>query len=60
MIGPSNKYYFNEFSFKQGLTHDKIEYINGCERSECHGLLVLCLVYLQEVVFENSTSDHET
>jgi hypothetical protein len=23
-------------------THDNIEYNNGCERSECHGLSVLC------------------
>jgi hypothetical protein len=42
------------------LTHDEIESINGCEILECHGLMVLCEVYLQEVVFENSPSDHET
>ena len=28
--------------------------INGCEHSECRGLPVLCLAYLQEVIFENS------
>ena len=38
----------------------KIEETNGCERLGCHGLPVLCEAYLQEVVFENSPSDHET
>jgi hypothetical protein len=42
VIGPSTKCYFIEFLFMLVLTHDKIEYINGCERSECHGLMVLC------------------
>ena len=42
------------------FTHVKIEQINGCEHSECHGFLVLCLTYLQEVVCEYNTSDHET
>jgi hypothetical protein len=33
----------------------------GCERSKCHGLLVvLCQAYLQEVIFEYNPSDHET
>ena len=32
------------------LAHDQIEYICGCEHLECHGLLVLCYAYLQEVV----------
>ena len=41
-------------------THDTLEYIGGCEHSECHGLLVLCQAYLQEVVNENNPSDHET
>ena len=27
---------------------------------KCHVLLDLCQAYLQEVVFENSPSDHET
>ena len=36
------------------LTHDTIEWTNSCEILECHDLLVLCLIYLQEVVFENS------
>ena len=44
----------------QVLIYVKIEQINGCECSECHGLLDLCRAYLQEVVFENSPSDHET
>ena len=60
VTGPSTKCYFNEFLFLQVLTHNKIKQINGCKCSECHGLLVLCKVYLQEVVFENSPSDHET
>ena len=34
------------------LVHDKIEQTNGCERSECHGLLVLCEAYLQVVVLK--------
>ena len=34
------------------LTHDKIEYINGCEHLECHGLPDLCQAYLQEVVLK--------
>ena len=42
------------------LTHDKMEQINGCECSECHGLPVLCWAYLQEVVLENNASGHET
>jgi hypothetical protein len=38
-----------------------IEYnINGCERSLSHGLPVLRQAYLQEVIFENNPSDHET
>jgi hypothetical protein len=52
--------YFSECPFMQVLTRDKIGQINGCERSECHGLLVLGQAYLQEVVFENNPSDHET
>ena len=43
------------------LTHGKTKSINGRERSECHGLpTALCEAYLQEVVFGNSPSDHET
>ena len=34
------------------LTHDKIEYTNGSEQSECHGLPLLCWAYLQEMDFE--------
>jgi hypothetical protein len=60
VTGPSTKCYLNEFLFMQVLTHDRIEPTNGCECSECHGLLVLCLAYLQEVVFENNPNDHET
>ena len=41
-IGLSIKCYFNKFLFMRALTHEKIEYINGYERSECHGLPVLC------------------
>ena len=37
---PSTKRYFNELLFTQVLTHDKTEYIHGCERSGCHGLPV--------------------
>jgi hypothetical protein len=59
VTGPSTKCYFNKFLFMQTLTHDTIEYINGCELSECHSLLVLCEAYLQEMVFENGPSDHE-
>ena len=32
---------FNGFLFIRVLTHDRIEWINGCERSECHGLPVV-------------------
>ena len=60
VTGPSTKCYFDEFIFMQILTHDKIELTNGSERSECHGLPVLCQAYLQEVVFEKTPSDHET
>ena len=61
VTGPSTKCHFNEFLFMRVLTHDKIEWINGCERLECHGFpVVLCQAYLQEVVFENSSSDHGT
>ena len=42
VIGPSTKCYFNEFLFMRVLTHDIIEWTNGSERSECHGLLGLC------------------
>ena len=42
------------------LRHDEIEYINGCEILECHGLVVLGYAYLKEVVFKNNPSDHET
>jgi hypothetical protein len=59
VTGPSTKCYFNEFLFKWVLTHDKLWWINGCEFYECHGLLILCWVYLWEVVFENNPSDHE-
>ena len=38
VIGPLTKCYFNEFLFMQVLTDDKIEYMSGCERLECHGL----------------------
>jgi hypothetical protein len=38
----STKCYFNECLFMQILTHDKREQINGCERSEYHGLPDLC------------------
>jgi hypothetical protein len=34
VTGPSTKCYFNEFLFMHVLTHDQIEYINACERSE--------------------------
>ena len=51
---------FNEFLFMGVVTHGIIEWFNGCERSECYGLPVdLCQAYLQEVVCENSPSDHE-
>jgi hypothetical protein len=35
----------------QVLTHDKIEQINSGGCLVCHNLLVLCLAYLQEVIF---------
>ena len=57
---PSTKCYLNECLFMWFLTHDKIDWINGCERLECHGLPVLRQACLQEVVVENSPSDHET
>ena len=41
VIGPSIKCYFNEVLFMRVLTHDKIEYTNGCESLEWHGLPVL-------------------
>jgi hypothetical protein len=43
VTGPSTKCYFNDFWFMRVLTHDKIKWINGCEHSECHGLLVFLL-----------------
>ena len=57
---PSTKCYLNEFLFMRVLNHVKIEYINACERSECHGLPVLCQAFLQELVLKNNPSDHET
>jgi hypothetical protein len=42
VTGPSTQCYFNEFLFMWVLTRNNIEQTNGCERSECHGLLVLC------------------
>ena len=42
VTAPSTKCYFSGFLSMWVLTHDKIEYTNGCERSECHGLPVLC------------------
>ena len=42
VTGPLTKCYFNEFLSMQVLTHDKVEYTNGCKRSECHGLMDLC------------------
>ena len=39
----STKCYFNEFLFLRVITHDEIEWIYGCERSECHGLPVFLL-----------------
>jgi hypothetical protein len=60
VTGPSTKCYFKEFLFMRVLMHDKLEQTNSCERSECHDfLMVLCLTYLQEVVFENNPSDYE-
>jgi hypothetical protein len=56
---PSTKCYFDECLFMRVLVHDKIKWINGCECLNCHGLRVLCEVYLQKVVFENNPSDHE-
>ena len=63
VTGPSTKCCFSEILFMRVLTCDKIEsnkQINGCERSECHALPVLCKTYLQVVVFENSPCDHGT
>ena len=60
VTGPSTKCYFRECLFMWVLTHDTIEYINGCECSESHSLLVWCQAYLQEAVIENSPSDRET
>ena len=42
VFGPSTKCYYNEILFMRVFAHDKIEYINGYEHSECHGLPVLC------------------
>ena len=39
VTGPSTRCYFNKLPFMRVLTHGKIEEINVCERSECHGLL---------------------
>jgi hypothetical protein len=50
VMGPSNAISMN-FYLCGFLTHDRIEETNGCERSEYHGLSVLCQAYLQEVVF---------
>ena len=59
-LGPQPNVIFNEFLFVWVLTHDAIEYIDGCECLECHGLLVLCWTYLPKVVSENRPSDHGT
>ena len=40
--------------------HDKYNKLTVVSISESHGLPVLCWDYLQEVVFENNPSDHET
>ena len=57
---PSTNQIFIKIIFMRVLAHDRIEQMNGCEHSECHGLPVLCKAYLQKVVFENKPSDHET
>jgi hypothetical protein len=36
--GPLTKCYINEFLLMRVLTHDKIEQINSCKHSKCHGL----------------------
>ena len=41
VTGPLTKCYFNERLFMRVLTHDNIQQINGCERSECHGLPIV-------------------
>ena len=60
VTGLSTKCYLNALLFVRVLTHDKMKWINSCERLDCHGLLVFCYACLQEVVFENNPSDHET
>ena len=42
VTGSTTKCYFNQYLFMCVLTHDTIKWIDGCERSECHGLPVLC------------------
>jgi hypothetical protein len=60
VTGSSTKCYFDDFLFTRAFRHNKIEWSNCCERSECHGLLVLCSAYLLGVVFEtNPSHDHE-
>ena len=39
---PKTKCYFNDILFIWVLTHGKLEYINGYDRSNCHDLTVLC------------------
>ena len=52
VIGPSIKCHFNEFLFMWVLINDKVESINDCACSECHGLPFLCWAYLQVVVLK--------
>jgi hypothetical protein len=40
VTGPSTECYFEEFLLMWVFTHDEIGWINGCERSECHGVMV--------------------
>ena len=46
------------FLMCRGLFHSFV--YNVWYGSKCHGLLVWCSAYLQQVVFENNPSEHET
>ena len=61
VIGPLSKCYFDEFLFMRVLHHDRpIKKGNGWERSDCHGLPILCWIYLQEMFSENDPMTMQT
>ena len=61
VIGPQPKASSMNLYLRGIHTHDRISFEStNCEILECHGLLVLCYAYLQEMVFIKNPSDQET